>query len=137
MQHPMFSGPQANMLLAADLKTTKGPRRRQREHLQEAKEALLAFRYVAKSQYLPVSSFIAAVVFPDRILNTLASNMDIKTLEDLEVAAKMPWTFGRFEACRNATTIAPDGVPPTLFDKVIEIIQNIDKPREEAKQAVK
>lgn len=133
--HPMFDNtPPAD-------EATK-PKKRQKDRLHKAKEALTTFRFLAKSRYLPPTSFIASVILPDRILNALAANIDIKTPQDLEEAAGMEWVFAGWNI-QSSGTPGSDGddnevvAGVTLFDKALDVVQALDSEWEEARDAVK
>jgi hypothetical protein len=143
--HPLFDD-------TADKPPAKDPpkaKKRQKERLQSAKDALIAFRFCAKSRYMPPTSFIASVIFPDRLLNALASNIDIHTLQDLEDTAGLPWVFGMRRVPCEGTAETGNGAADvgegssaatahtTLFDKVLEVVQALDREVEEARNAVK
>ncbi|KAH6877029.1 P-loop containing nucleoside triphosphate hydrolase protein, partial [Coprinopsis sp. MPI-PUGE-AT-0042] len=71
-----------------------GPARRSKEHQDTVKDALLAWRFNKKlSSYSP-SSILASAILPDRILNKLASNRRIQTLEELTKEAGSSWMLG-------------------------------------------
>ncbi|KAF6756531.1 P-loop containing nucleoside triphosphate hydrolase protein, partial [Ephemerocybe angulata] len=70
------------------------PTKRQREHLKAAKEALVKWCLDTKWHLFSPSSYTAVAIFPDRLLNCLASNTTISQLKELEAACKTPWPLG-------------------------------------------
>ncbi|KAJ3517583.1 hypothetical protein NMY22_g13931 [Coprinellus aureogranulatus] len=94
-QHPLLAEMVSDPM-AAKSTPAKAKRRTTKEYFQEVKDALTAFRFQAKAKYFPPTSFTATIIFPDRILNTLASNIEISTLEALETAVKIPWPLGKW-----------------------------------------
>lgn len=77
-----------------DTTTFQGKRRRA-EHLAAAKRALQAWRLETFSSLYSPSSFTAVAILPDDNLTTLASDAQIKTLEDLSVMLKPRWILAK------------------------------------------
>ncbi|KAJ3546985.1 hypothetical protein NMY22_g1839 [Coprinellus aureogranulatus] len=127
MQHPLLAEMVGNSTAAKS--TPSKPKRRTKEYLQEVKDALTTFRFQAKSKYFPPTSFTASIIFPDRILNALASNIDINNLEELEAAVRVPWPLGKW-VCSEG-----DDEKKRLIDEAREAVRNEAKRIKLAKAA--
>lgn len=139
MQHPLFNDVRINNNPTPN--EPSKPKKRQKEDLRKAKEALTAFRFLAASRYLPRTSFTASVVFHDRLLNALAANVDISTLQDLEEVAKMKWVFGSRRVPSEEVPVVEESggalAMPTLFEKALALVRKLDQEKEEGKNAAK
>ena len=77
--------PEANMRM--------GPATRRSDQLKQACAALFQWRSKTKLTRYSPSLYMSAVILPDPILTTLASNARIQTLQDMSSALGERWIF--------------------------------------------
>lgn len=105
-------------------------KKRYKDHLKEAKARLVSWRFVIKGQHFTPSSFTATAIFPDPLLNALANNRDIKSLQELEECAHKVWPLGKWKLSREAG-LGEDG---TLFDEALAVVKGLDAEKESVKR---
>ncbi|KAJ3524971.1 hypothetical protein NMY22_g10774 [Coprinellus aureogranulatus] len=131
-KRPMLAPDELAAATSTDPKTPAKAKRKKRykDHLKEAKESLVAWRFDAKLRYFTPSSFTATVIFPDPLLNALANNRDIRTLEELEECARKPWRLGRWKP----VVVEAVDEEKTLFEQVLGIVEGLDRERDRIKR---
>ncbi|KIJ61474.1 hypothetical protein HYDPIDRAFT_31340 [Hydnomerulius pinastri MD-312] len=67
--------------------------RRVQTHLQSVRAALLTWRVKIAARDYPHACFTSAVVLPDPVLTTIASNRQLTTLHDLQTALPTTWVL--------------------------------------------
>ena len=67
--------------------------RRAQQHLQNVRAALVSWRLKTATRDFPFSSFTSAVILPDPILTSIASNRRLATSHDLETLLSVKWAF--------------------------------------------
>lgn len=70
-------------------------KRRRAEHLAAVKRALQSWRFKTYCDLYSLSSFTAEAILPDDNLTTLASDAQIKTLDDVATMLKPPWILAK------------------------------------------
>lgn len=76
-------------------RSKEGPSTRRRDHLQNARAALIRWRFNTKRDRYSPSSTTAVTLLPEAALTTLASNARIRTIENIEATLNPPWVMAR------------------------------------------
>ncbi|KAH7910891.1 P-loop containing nucleoside triphosphate hydrolase protein [Hygrophoropsis aurantiaca] len=69
------------------------PSRRTHDHLKAVRSELLTWRIRKRRHDYPHSSFTAIAILPDAVLTTIASNRDLRTLDDLRGSVGESWAL--------------------------------------------
>ena len=66
---------------------------RVQQHLQDVRAALVSWRLKTATRDFPFSSFTSAVILPDPILTSIASNCRLTSIHDLATLLPVKWMF--------------------------------------------
>lgn len=120
------ANPPAQELVQENVRT--GPTTRRADQLKQARAALFQWRSKTKLKRYSPSPYTSAVILPDPILTTLASNARIQTLQDMSNTLGERWIF--FD--RHG-----DEVLKLLQAADAAFYQHVEREREEKKNAKK
>jgi len=102
------------------MQPSEGAAVRRGEHLANVHAALEAWRYTTKRTRHTLGSVTAEAVMPGPILTTLASNAQIRTLEDMDRVLKPRWIYVRHHG-----------------PEVLELLSGLDEAEHSARELVK